>query len=182
MEECLKLVKEYKEPYMKITPNGFEFSCSQISIIKQNTLPKQVFFNDKKKTTVLKWEDDSITKVKCHDDEFDERTGFLIAYFQKTCGLTKNKANKYLESLVPKEDKPIEILDTEEEMVFSVYKFLEEHPVYKIFKSDWTLQCDGKTREECSKLRYASDKKWEVPRSQFKPYVEENNYIPSREV
>jgi hypothetical protein len=103
IDEMLELVEEQSIKY------GVNLSKIAIGIdgITIRTLPKQVFFNDKKKTTVLKWEDNSITKVKCNDDEFDEKVGFLIAYFQHTCGLSKNKANKYLDSLVP-EDKPME--------------------------------------------------------------------------
>lgn len=65
-----------------------------------NRLPKEYYINEKKKAVVLKWYDDSITKVKTSkDDKFDARYGFLIAYFQKHCGLSKTQANKYLDNL-----------------------------------------------------------------------------------
>lgn len=65
-----------------------------------DTMPKKYYINEKKKTVVLKWYDDSITKVKVSEnDKFDARYGFLIAYFQKKCGMSKTKSNKYLENL-----------------------------------------------------------------------------------
>lgn len=67
---------------------------------KTDDLPKEYYINEKKKAVVLKWDDDSITKVKTSkDDKFDTRYGFLIAYFQKHCGLSKTQANKYLDNL-----------------------------------------------------------------------------------
>ena len=72
------------------------------SLITRQTkvLPKEYYINEKKKTVVLKWDDDTITKVKTsNDDKFDARYGFLIAYFQKQCGMSKTKANKYLDNL-----------------------------------------------------------------------------------
>lgn len=66
----------------------------------RNRLPKEYYINEKKKTVVLKWNDDTITKVKVSEnDKFDARYGFLIAYFQKNCGMSKTKANKYLDNL-----------------------------------------------------------------------------------
>ena len=62
--------------------------------------PKEYYINEKKKTVVLKWNDDSITKVKAtQDDKFDAKYGFLVAYFQKNCGMSKTKANKYLDCI-----------------------------------------------------------------------------------
>ena len=67
-------------------------------------LPKEYYINKKKKTVVLKWYDDTITKVKTsNDDKFNEKYGFLIAFFQKHSGLSKTKANKYIDSLKEKE-------------------------------------------------------------------------------
>lgn len=67
--------------------------------IFSNNLPDKVFFNSKKKTTVL-LKNDEITKVKCDDKaKFSKRVGFLEAYFQMTCGMSKTQALKYLEEL-----------------------------------------------------------------------------------
>ena len=50
--------------------------------------------------TVLIWEDGEKTVVKrCEDDEFNKRLGFLTAFFQHYCGMSKNKANKFLAEL-----------------------------------------------------------------------------------
>ncbi len=63
-------------------------------------LPKEYYINKKKKTVVLKWDDDTITKVKTSkDDKFDARFGFLLAYFQKHCGMSRTQANKYIDNL-----------------------------------------------------------------------------------
>lgn len=74
--------------------------CFFEEFIDNKKTPKEYYINEKKKTVVLKWNDDTITKVKVSkDDKFDARYGFLIAYFQKHCGMTKTKANKYLDNL-----------------------------------------------------------------------------------
>ena len=63
-----------------------------------NNLPKRYIIN--KGATILFWKDGTKTIVKrCKDDEYNKRLGFLTAYFQKHCGMSKNKANKYLASL-----------------------------------------------------------------------------------
>lgn len=74
--------------------------CFFEEIIHDTKTPKEYYINEKKKTVVLKWNDDTITKVKVSEnDKFDARYGFLIAYFQKNCGMSKTKANKYLDNL-----------------------------------------------------------------------------------
>ena len=68
-------------------------------------LPDNVFFNDKKKATTLMFYNEA-TVVKCgKDDKYSRRIGFLEAYFQATCGLSKTKAKKYLDKIV--EDKEV---------------------------------------------------------------------------
>ncbi len=63
-----------------------------------NNIPERYIIN--KGATILFWKDGSKTIVKrCEDDEYNKRLGFLTAYFQKHCGMSKNKANKYLASL-----------------------------------------------------------------------------------
>lgn len=74
---------------------------------EENTLklPTNVFFNDKKKATTLMFDKDA-TVVKCgKDDKYSRRIGFLEAYFQATCGLSKTQAKKYLDKIV--EDKEV---------------------------------------------------------------------------
>lgn len=70
--------------------------------INNNELPERYIIN--KGATILFWEDGSKTIVKrCKDDKYNKRLGFLTAYFQKHCGMSKNKANKYLASLEEEE-------------------------------------------------------------------------------
>ena len=58
--------------------------------------------------TILFWKDGTKTVVKrCKDDEFNPRLAFLTAFFQKYCGMSKNKANKYLANLQVEETKNI---------------------------------------------------------------------------
>ena len=66
---------------------------------KRYNLPKHYVIN--RNVVMLQWskEDKTILKLT-EDDEFNLRMGFLIAYFQHTSGLTKSKANKYLDALV----------------------------------------------------------------------------------
>ena len=61
-------------------------------------LPERYIIN--KGATILFWNNGDKTIVKrCKNDKYDKRLGFLTAYFQKHCGMSKNKANKYLDSL-----------------------------------------------------------------------------------
>lgn len=62
-------------------------------------IPKKYTINTE--STTLIWEDDTKTIVKrVKEDKYDKRLGFLIAYFQKHSGLSKKKANAYLNSLI----------------------------------------------------------------------------------
>ena len=62
--------------------------------------PSKVFFNDKKKATTIMF-GETATVVKCgKGDKYDRRIGFLEAYFQATCNMSKNKALKYLNEIV----------------------------------------------------------------------------------
>lgn len=71
------------------------------TVKKQNNkieLPERYIINDG--ATILFWKDGSKTVVKrAEDDEFNPRLAFLTAFFQHYCGMSKNKANKYLASL-----------------------------------------------------------------------------------
>lgn len=65
-------------------------------------LPQRYIIN--KGATILFWKDGTKTIVKkSKDDTYDKRLGFLTAYFQKHCGMSKNKANKYLDNLMEEE-------------------------------------------------------------------------------
>lgn len=68
------------------------------TVKKEVELPKHYIINDG--ATILFWKDGTKTIVKrASDDEFNPRLAFLTAFFQRYCGMSKNKANKYLASL-----------------------------------------------------------------------------------
>ena len=78
---------------------------------KENKLKEdKVIFNDKKRTTVVLWKDGTKTIVKASDnDTFDRRVGYLMAFYHKNCGLSKTKANKYVDSLCEEEIEMIDV-------------------------------------------------------------------------
>ena len=64
----------------------------------ENKLPERYIIN--KKATILFWKDGTKTIVKkSKDDKYDKEKAFLIAYFHKHCGTSRNQANKYLKEL-----------------------------------------------------------------------------------
>ncbi len=90
----------FKASLLKLPPTYITVPYARISYI--NELPERYIIN--KGATILFWEDGSKTIVKrCKDDKYNKRLGFLTAYFQKHCGMSKNKANKYLASLEEEE-------------------------------------------------------------------------------
>ena len=112
MESFTFMIKEDKEmniPNIKI-PNMWA-KCEFIPVKK---LPKKYIIN--KGATVLFWEDGTKTVVKrAKDDEYNKIMGFLWAYFQKTSGLSRTKANEYLRGLVDADDlKAIEFIKSGE--------------------------------------------------------------------
>jgi len=64
----------------------------------ENKLPDKVVFQDATETVVLKF-GDKVSVVSTHDDAYSREYGFLLAYFQAKSGLSKRKANQYIESL-----------------------------------------------------------------------------------
>ena len=111
VEEPKDALLEVIERYRKNLYEAFGFDFDTVllpkgRIIRYSKLPDNVFFNDKKKATTLMF-GDKATVVKCgKDDEYSRRIGFLEAYFQAKCGLSKTKAKKYLENIVKdKEEK-----------------------------------------------------------------------------
>lgn len=80
----------------------------------KKNLPKKYIIN--KGATILFWEDGTKTVVKrAKDDEYNKIMGFLWAYFQKTSGLSRTKANEYLRGLVDADNlKAIELIKSGE--------------------------------------------------------------------
>lgn len=71
---------------------------------KEAIMPERYIINDG--ATVLFWKDGTKTVVKrSKDDEFNPRLGFLTAYFQKNSGLSRTKANKFLDNLEVEDKK-----------------------------------------------------------------------------
>ncbi len=69
-------------------------------------MPEKYIINEN--VTVLIWKNGEKTIVRrCENDEFNPRLAFLTAFFQHYCGMSKNKANRYLASL--EIEKPKEI-------------------------------------------------------------------------
>lgn len=84
--------------------NSPKISSSPKLRISYSIIPKSYIIN--KDATILFWDDGEKTIVKrCDGDKFNPRLGFLTAYFQHLCGMSKNKANKYLANLKIKEPK-----------------------------------------------------------------------------
>ena len=80
--------------------------------VEKYELPERHIINEG--ATILFWGDKDKTIVKrSEEDEFDPVKGFLWAYFQKTSGMSKTKANNYLRKIqedYAKEDKEKNIM------------------------------------------------------------------------
>lgn len=95
--------------YIKTYNDSWELLTTRNN--KKNIKEDKVIFNDNKKTTVVLWKDGTKTIVKASsNDKFDRRVGYLTAFYQKHCGMSKTKANKYIDSL----EEDIEMLDVSE--------------------------------------------------------------------
>jgi hypothetical protein len=99
------------KPY--VTSNYFHYKLEDTKPLALT--PSKVFFNDKKKATTIMF-GETATVVKCgKGDKYDRRIGFLEAYFQATCNMSKNKALKYLNEIV--KDKEVKEEATQEKKV-----------------------------------------------------------------
>jgi len=104
-------------------------------------LPERYIINDG--ATILFWKDGSKTVVKrAQDDEFNPRLAFLTAFFQHYCGMSKNKANKYLASLEvekkPEIEKDVFIKIKDVECTYSTYRDFINF-FFPQFKKNWKL-------------------------------------------
>lgn len=108
MESFTFMIKEDKE--MNFNNINIPNMWAKGGIIPAKKLPKKYIIN--RGATVLFWEDGTKTVVKrAKDDEYNKIMGFLWAYFQKTSGLSRTKANEYLRGLVDADDlKAIEFI------------------------------------------------------------------------
>ena len=88
--------------YVTFSPDGITIS-NKPYIKKLTNLPNRYIINDG--ATILFWSDGTKTIVKrSKEDEYNKILGFLWAYFQKTSGLSKSKANDYLKGIVDYKD------------------------------------------------------------------------------
>ena len=95
------------EPLFKRTPyDDYLYFLFDHKTTKQKIevpLPKKYIIN--KNACILFWDNGEKTIVKrCVEDAFNPRLAFLTAFFQKYCGMSKNKANKYLANLKIEEE------------------------------------------------------------------------------
>lgn len=117
--ENIKIERDCMQIYPTIDLSGIldtpiknfkEFNNLYLSIQKEIPMPKKYIINHG--ATVLIWDNGEKTVVKrCADDEFNKRLGFLTAFFQHYCGMSKNKANKFLAELKV-EDEETETKET----------------------------------------------------------------------
>lgn len=78
----------------------WQHNITTLPKLEQTKLPRKVLFNDRKQATTILYGDKATVVKATKGDKYDRKYGFLMAYFQATCGLSKNKANKYLEEIV----------------------------------------------------------------------------------
>ena len=92
---------EFSDMNTKINVD-FNTHVFPFSVTKKNNAViniKEYIINEN--ATIIFWEDGTKTVVKkTKEDKFDKRLGLLIGYFQKNCGMSKTKANKFLDNLV----------------------------------------------------------------------------------
>lgn len=77
---------------------SYKFATYDVWENKLPKLPERYIINQN--ATILFWGDGTKTIVKkSKDDKYDKEKAFLIAYFHKHCGTSRNQANKYLKEL-----------------------------------------------------------------------------------
>ena len=91
---------------IKIDKTGCCVSLRTMNMLER---AKSIKFDEVNKATIVRWDDNDKTVVRASkDDTYDKMFGVLLAYFQKTSGMSKTQANKFLESITettPKDKK-----------------------------------------------------------------------------
>lgn len=115
--------KATKKPLPPKAPTKFSTLSLSLPIAR---IPDKVIFNEKKRSTTLLYNRDefdlqevahiqdipnpttyhAVTVKATKDDEYNKKLGFLIAYFQRTSGLSKSQSNKYLDKLLAVKVEP----------------------------------------------------------------------------
>lgn len=88
--------------------NSYEFDGTLVVYKhkKGTTMIKAEKVIHNKPATIVFWNDNTKTVVKCTDsDKYDSEKGFLMAYFQKTSGLSKSQSAKEPSKLCTVEDR-----------------------------------------------------------------------------
>ena len=97
---CGKTIEDYYRDLERLN-SVYTYGIWSTYDNKPNNLKDLKRYIINENATILFWGDGTKTVVKRNpEDTYDKRIGFLIAYFQYTSGLSKNKANKYLDNLV----------------------------------------------------------------------------------
>ena len=87
-------------------PYGLIWNMEQEQEQEQKRLPDKYIVN--KDAAILFWSNNKKTVVKrCKEDKSDPIKAFLWAYFEEKSGLSRTKANKYLEEVL----NSVEIFD-----------------------------------------------------------------------
>lgn len=114
IKELQRRTKELEDQLYAIT--AFKNKKTEVE------LPERYIINDG--ATILFWKGGSKTIVKrAEDDEFNPRLAFLTAFFQHYCGMSKNKANKYLASLQVEQKPEPKVEKVEEKTKKNTPKF-----------------------------------------------------------
>lgn len=96
IKENMKLIEENKKMAHEISL--LKKDNSVLKEMLEEKIPERYIVN--KNASILFWKNGEKTIVKkCEDDDFNARLGFLTAFFQRHCGMSKNKANKYLANI-----------------------------------------------------------------------------------
>lgn len=88
------MIESYIDMLRRTPIYGLDYPKPKLQV----ELPEKYIIN--KGATILFWKNGEKTIVrKCEQDEFNPRLAFLTAFFQHYCGMSKNKANRYLANL-----------------------------------------------------------------------------------
>ena len=139
-------------------------------------LPERYIINEN--ATILFWQNGEKTIVKrCADDDFNPRLAFLTAFWQHYCGMSKNKANKYLANLQveevkekekKEEKKQIDPERMEEETEFKVGDMVEVTEEFDYSKKGWKGKITEVVNQNIIKVKYNDDNEWWINGSRLK--------------
>lgn len=132
-----------------VTGNYFTWDIRALEFVSNKTEVEDLdhyIINDG--ATILFWNDGTKTIVKrTKEDKFDKRVAFLTAYFQKTSGLSRTKANKFLANLKVEEPKEkIKKVKEKDEKVTIVSK--AENPIEEVNLEELVKEVKKKRKGE----------------------------------